>query len=185
MLISFSGAQSTGKTTLLKHLQERNDRIWFVPEVTRLVKRKYNLPINESGGDITQTMIMGEHMINAFSDTGPTILDRCSLDGIVYTHWLCDKRNVGMQTYSYAQTVFGHTMNKYDVIFYTSPDDVPVEDDGERSTDVAFRNEIIQLFNKYMSLVDSSKIVVLKGTVEERLKQIKKVLSDKGLDISI
>lgn len=185
MLISFSGAQSTGKTTLLKHLQEKNDRVWFVPEVTRLVKRKYNLPINESGGDITQLMIMGEHMINAFSDSGLTILDRCSLDGIVYTHWLCDKGNVNMQTYNYAQTVFGHTMNKYDVIFYTSPDDVPVEDDGERSIDVGFRNEIIELFNRYLAFVDKSKVVVLRGTVEERLKQIKKVLSDKGLEISI
>ena len=90
-----------------------------------------------------------------------------------------------MQTYNYAQTVFGHTMNMYDVIFYTSPDDVPVEDDGERSTDIEFRNEIIELFNKYLSFIDKSKVVVLRGTVEKRLNQIKKVLSDKGLDINI
>ncbi len=184
MLISFSGAQSTGKTTLLKHLQERNKDISFVPEVTRLVKKKYNLPINEAGSDITQLMIMGEHMINAFSLHENAILDRCSLDGLVYTHWLCDSRAVNLQTYSYAQTVFNHTVKKYDVIFYTSPNDVPIIDDGERSIDTKFREDIIKLFEKYIPFV-GDKLVVVSGTVEERLKQITEVLHKKGLEIHI
>ena len=60
MICSFTGAQSTGKTTLLKALYEKNGSypFEFVPEVTRLVSREYNMPINESGGDLTQMLIM-------------------------------------------------------------------------------------------------------------------------------
>ncbi len=93
MIFSFTGAQCTGKTTLLNHLYKENGDypFVFVPEVTRLVKREYNMPINESGGDLTQLLIMTEHIRNIFRDRADQlvrgihlIFDRCALDGIVY-----------------------------------------------------------------------------------------------------
>ena len=39
MIVSFTGAQSTGKTTLLNILKEKNKDIKFVDEVTRRIKR--------------------------------------------------------------------------------------------------------------------------------------------------
>jgi len=192
MLISFSGAQSTGKTTLLKHLEECNDGddlpFKFVPEVTRLVKREYDLPINEDGTDITQLLIMGEHLRNAYRAGSQVdcsyILDRCSLDGIVYTHWLCDQHKVGMNVYSFAEYIFSSTIKKYDVIFYTSPDDVKLEADGERSDNVKFRDEIIELFTQYIKTRNID-VVILTGTVKERLQTIKATLAKKGLEINI
>ena len=65
LLISFSGAQSTGKTTLLNHLKERNTHVNFVPEVTRLIKREYGVDINEAGSEMTQALIVTEHFKNA------------------------------------------------------------------------------------------------------------------------
>ena len=185
MLISFSGAQSTGKTTLLNHLQERNTHIKFVPEVTRLVRRDYNLPINEDGNDVTQLMIIGEHLRNAYKISNESnILDRCSLDGLVYTYWLCQQHKVSMSVYSFAESIFNKTINKYDVIFYTSPEDVNLIDDGERSANSDFRDDIIKLFESYI-LESNINIVRLSGTVEERLQTIKKTLNDKGLEINI
>ena len=57
MIFSFTGAQCTGKTTLLKHLYKENGDypFVFIPEVTRLVKREYNMPINESYTPFIQT----------------------------------------------------------------------------------------------------------------------------------
>jgi nicotinamide riboside kinase len=188
MLISFSGAQSTGKTTLLKHLWMRNKHINFVPEVTRFVKREYNLPINEAGNDLTQTMIFAEHLRNALHcevKNSVSILDRCSLDGIVYTHWLADRKQVTMSAYSHGRFVFTQTKSLYDVIFYTSPEDVSIEDDGERSIDVTFRNEIINLFERYINANPDLNIVTLKGSVEERLNIIKSTLLNKNIDINI
>ena len=68
MIFSFTGAQSTGKTTLLNRLHEKNGEypFEFVPEVTRLIKRVYNVPINEDGGDLTQLLIMTEHVRNIY-----------------------------------------------------------------------------------------------------------------------
>ena len=64
MLVSFTGAQSTGKTTLLDVCAKAvlNDDVihqpvnhWvFVPEVTRMIKRTHNVDINEQGTDDTQ-----------------------------------------------------------------------------------------------------------------------------------
>lgn len=182
MLISFSGAQSTGKSTLLNAWQEAVP-IWnYVPEVTRLVKRTYDLPINEDGNDLTQTMIMGEHLRNAFIKRDKAaILDRCSLDGLVYTHWLCDRGSVSMGTYSHARYVFDNTIEKYDLIIYTSPEDVPVVDDGERSINVKFREEIIDLFEKYLKSIPDQKVLRVTGTVVERTRQIKAVFDKIGL----
>ena len=41
MIFSFTGAQCTGKTTLLKHLYKENGDypFVFIPEVTRLIRR--------------------------------------------------------------------------------------------------------------------------------------------------
>lgn len=187
MLISFSGAQSTGKTTLLNYLQERNSHIKFVPEVTRLIKREYNLPINEDGNNISQLMIVTEHLRNAFKadiKETPYILDRCSLDGIVYTYWLCQQNKVRPDTFSFAEMIFKETIERYDVIFYTSPEDVKLIDDGERSIDSKFRDDIIKLFDMYISGLNVG-VVTLKGTVEERLQTIKDTLANKGLEINI
>ena len=173
MLISFSGAQSTGKSTLLKFWQEAVPIWTYVPEVTRLVKREYDLPINEDGNDLTQTMIMAEHLRNAFVNRlQHAILDRCSLDGIVYTHWLCDNKKVSMGTYSHALYVFEKTIEKYDLIIYTSPEDVPVVDDGERSINVKFRDEITELFEQYLTKVPEQVLLRVRGSVGERINQI-------------
>ena len=183
MIISFTGAQSTGKTTLLNKIRDLNPDLNFVEEVTRRIKREYDLPINEKGGDITQSMIMADHIANVYRKyDGDVILDRCAMDGVVYTHWLYDKLLVSEDVFNWSQVIYNQLINKYDVIFYTAPDDVPLVDDGERSIDIPFRENILSLFSLYTS---SKNIVVVQGTVEERLKHIKKVLEDKGLDIKI
>lgn len=182
MLVSFSGPQSSGKSTLLKVCQEVIPNWNYIPEVTRLVKREYNLPINEDGNDLTQTMIMAEHLRNAFVNRQEhAILDRCSLDGIVYTHWLCDNKKVSMGTYSHARYVFENTIKKYDLIIYTSPEDVPVVDDGERSINVQFRDEITELFEQYLTKIPSEILLRVRGSVGERIKQILPRLVDIGI----
>lgn len=185
MLISFSGAQSTGKSTLLNILKDYNPDIFIVDEVTRKIKRKFNMPINEDGGDLTQYMIMNDHIANVYRKTYAehSILDRCALDGIVYTRWLYDNSKVNVTMYNAAKHIFTCLINSYDVIFYTDTADVPLEDDGERSANVKFREDIVTLFDEYKEKLNN--IVILSGTVEQRLKTVKETLADKGLDIKI
>jgi len=190
MIISFTGAQSTGKTTLLNSIKDLNPYLDSIDEVTRRIKREYNLPINEDGGDITQTMIMSDHIANIFRKyDSDVIFDRCALDGVVYTQWLYNKGKVSKEILQWAKKIYNTLIDKYDAIFVTSPEDVPLVDDGERSVDIDFRDEIIDIFNMY---IDDMKIYsrevnlfVVEGSVEDRMKYIKNVLEVKGLDIKI
>lgn len=191
MIVSFTGAQSTGKTTLLNNVRDLNPTLNFVDEVTRRIKREYDLPINEGGGDITQSMIMTDHIANLYRryDGFDVVLDRCAMDGVVYTHWLYNHGKVSKSTLMWAKKVYEELVSKYDVIFYTSPWGVPLVDDGERSSDIEFREEILKLFDDYIYalIVDgrAGNIFTVEGTVEERMIFIKKVLDKKGLDIII
>ena len=197
MIFSFTGAQCTGKTTLLKHLYKENGDypFVFVPEVTRLIRREYNMPINESGDDLTQMLIMTEHVRNIFRDRADyivrgihQILDRCALDGIVYSHYLLDKGKINRATYDACDLIYKKLINKYDVIFYTSHKDVELVDDGERSVDKIFREDIIGLFDMYMQyniIEKGPRVVHLEGTVEERLKTIKSTLDKLNIAIKI
>ena len=192
MIISFTGAQSTGKTTLLNNIRSLNPfYIEYVAEVTRRIKREFNLPINESGGDLTQTMIMSDHIANVYQKYNLTdvILDRCALDGFVYTQWLYNKGKVSKEVLQWAKKIYNTLIGEYDVIFVTSPADVPLVDDGERSVDKKFREEIIDIFDMYIDDMkiysEDENVFAVEGTVEERMKYIKNILEVKGLDIKI
>ena len=78
-------------------------------------------------------------------------------------------------TQNYAFCVFENYITSYDVIFYTDASDVKIEDDGERSTDIKFRNNIITGFGYWITNYPKlrERVVILRGTVEERLQTIK------------
>ena len=64
--------------------------------------------------------------------------------------------------------------NRYDHIFYLVPE-FSLEDDGVRSTNLKFRDDIVDLFDHY---IKEYKIPVTKltGTVEQRLNKIKETI---------
>ena len=195
MIFSFTGAQCTGKTTLLKHLYKENGDypFVFIPEVTRLIRREYNMPINESGDDLTQMLIMTEHIRNVFRDRADHIVrsihqifDRCALDGIVYSEWLLNEGKISRSCYEGCELIWKKLKNRYDVIFYTNPEDVKLVDDGERSVDKRFRDQIIDIFNMYLDRKDfEAEVVELKGSVKDRLKTIKSTLDKLNIAIKI
>ena len=178
MIISFTGAQSTGKTTLLNELKKWKgfEDYVFIDELTRNVS-KLGMNINEEGDDATQTAIMNAHIENLRKGDN-LILDRCSLDGVVYTHYLYLHGKVSRDTFDYARQVFLETCLRYDKIFYLKPE-FSIVDDGVRSSSVQFRDEIASIFERYIAEFNLKKhnIVELSGSVEERLEAIKKVMN--------
>ena len=61
-------------------------------------------------------------------------------------------------------------------------------DDGERSVDKVFREDIIGLFDMYLQfniIEKGPRVVHLEGTVEERLKTIKSTLDKLNIAIKI
>lgn len=170
MRIGISGAQSVGKTTLINAL--RSESVFkdykICVEVTRRVK-SYGFAINESGNDITQRLIMQEHIVNLFMYDN-MITDRTALDGLVYSKYLRQNSKIDQKTLDFVYRVYEKCMPHYDLIFYIEPE-FDIENDGVRSTDMEFRDEISKGFD---SVIHSHGIPILKltGSVRERTQQV-------------
>jgi len=191
MNVTFTGPQCSGKTTLLKQMKQTRDimdQFFYIDEVTRLIKREFNVPINEEGAnDTTQLLIINKELENLFKynyELWPgcrgVVHDRCLLDGLVYTEYFFEKKLVSQQVWAQALNYWMKYHTKYDVIFYPDPHEIKLEDDGERSTDTEFRNAIIQKYeNYYLNHFQwKDRIHILRGTVEERVEHIKIVLNE-------
>lgn len=188
MIFTFTGPQSSGKTTLLKMCKEYyGSKLFYIDEVTRLIKREHGVDINETGAnDVTQTLILNKEFENLFYDYKGfgfqgILHDRCIMDGMIYTSYFAYNRLKDFPvSNSLGLLYYTNYIKKYDHIFYPSPHDVSLVDDGERSTNKEFRDAIIDSYEncwlKDERLKD--KITILKGTVEERMEAIKIKLNE-------
>jgi nicotinamide riboside kinase len=176
MKIAFTGAQSTGKTTLLTELKSVAPYSYtytYIDEITRrMIKR--GVEINEGGDDMTQLLIINSHLKNILRDD--VIMDRCILDGVVYTRYLYNRGQISEWVMDYAEKIFQLIIEKYDYIFYLQPE-FAIQYDGVRSTDEDFRDQIAKLFSEYI-LECEVPVIQLTGTVHERINQIKEAVNE-------
>lgn len=178
MLIGFTGAQSTGKSTLLQMCKstpyfETNNWL-FVDEVTRKVQRDGNM-INEFGDNTTQLFILSEHLNNhIIQPQSNMVLDRCVLDGYVYTKWLADQGSVDGWVVRYAENLMHHLADRLDYIFYTQPEDVSLVNDGVRSTNVKFRSDVISIYEELFEhdYAWMKRLIRLRGDINTRMQTI-------------
>lgn len=172
--IGICGAHSVGKTTLLNALRSEDFFKDYViaDGVTRKLKKR-GMKINEAGDDDTQRAVMDSHIVNAFLYDN-MLTDRTAVDGYVYTAWLYSEGKVSEETLNYAVKVMEKVVPLYDIIFYIKPE-FDIVDDGVRSTDLRFRDQIAELFDITIKM---SKINVypLTGSVRNRVDQAIKTL---------
>jgi len=81
----------------------------------------------------------------------------------------------------FTDRIFSYMLNryisKYDCIFYTSPYDVSLINDGERSMSESFRNKIIKLYEELI-LDKYPNVFVLEGSVESRYNKMVEIISN-------
>lgn len=181
--IALSGVQCTGKTTILNEMQ-KNDLykdFLFYKECIRDLKKK-GLKINEEGNDETQIQIMNMHQENLKKCTSlnrSTIFDRCALDGMCYTEYLYNHNQINQQTYEECKKIYNDNIILYDYIIYLKPE-FELINDGVRSLNLDFRNEVSQIFERYIKDIKSIKdipiIIELHGNIEERMNKIKEII---------
>ena len=175
MIYSFTGAQSTGKTTLLKLCKERHKNFKYVDEVTRKIHRDgFDINNTANNYDQTQLLICEDHLRNIRLN-GKYLLDRCIVDVYVYTRYLFEREKVSIETYRLTKCLLDCYVNKYTKIFYTDPRDVRLVDDGVRSADKEFRDSIVGIYNA-IGIECFDNVIKLSGTVEERYNQIRPFL---------
>ena len=105
-------------------------------------------------------------------------MDRCILDGLVYTTYLYYTKKVSSEVVSYAEFLTKKIIDGVDVIFYTEAD-IPLKDDGVRSNNNEFRDTIIKLFEEAIKFYNLN-VVRLEGSVDNRLKTIYNTFDNYG-----
>lgn len=182
MLIAFTGPQSSGKTTLIDLLKDYTAKegieIDYKPSATRSLKDK-GFTINNLGEtfDDTQREVLKSHLDNIEyyeQHGGNLILDRCMLDGVVYTRYFYNQGKVSDKVMNYGESLLKKCYPTYNIVFYLDPTGVPLVADNERSTDVVFRKDIIEIFNEYLL---EYKAIKLTGSIDNRFKTITDTIS--------
>ena len=178
--IAISGSHSTGKSTVINSLKEIPSitaRFVFKGEILRDIK-KMGININEYGTDDTQRLVMSKFL--EYSTIRNSILDRCALDGLVYTAYLFEKGQVKKSTLKIAEAIFENV--KYDIYFYIAPEFEMVPD-GTRSENAEFRTRVAELFEEYMEVYKITPIR-LTGDVAQRVMIFNQTLEayDKWID---
>jgi nicotinamide riboside kinase len=166
---------SVGKTTLVNALRELPE---FANYEFRTERSKYlrdlGIPLNTDSTLKGQIIFFAERSSELFVDN--MITDRTVIDVMAFTrlaksipYFMADALNDAVS----------HLIREYDYIFYVSPEGVKLEDNGVRTIDAQYRNEVdkeIQnLILKHKPKFRS--YAVLSGTTEERIEKIKQVIN--------
>jgi nicotinamide riboside kinase len=98
------------------------------------------------------------------------LTDRTALDGLVYSLYLYKNNKISANTLKYVKDVFHEVWIAYDYVFYIEPE-FEIVDDGVRSINKQFRDEIADLFE---TTIEKEKLNMhrVKGSVRDRVNTI-------------
>ena len=173
MKIGFCGTMSVGKTTLVNALKESSE---FKNYTFRTERSKYlmemGVPLNTDSTLKGQLVFAAERASELMQEK--VITDRTVVDVIAFAN-LSKSMTKGEKFYFTA--TIQPLMNEYDILFYVSPEGVEIEDNGIRETDAKYRMAIDKEIRSQLQMHGGKKIITIKGTVKERIEQVKNTVS--------
>ena len=172
MKIGFCGTMSVGKTTLvnaLKELPEFKDYHFRTERSKHL--NSIGIPLNTDSTLKGQLVFAAERAAELMQED--IITDRTIIDVMAFS-----ELSTSMKDYEkfYLGSALFHLIKEYDVLFYVSPEGVEIEDNGVRETNAEYRDAIDMKIKSIVGMHRSSTITI-KGTVEERIKQVKNAIT--------
>ena len=173
MRIGLCGTMSVGKTTLVKALSEQVEQFkgyTFTTERSKYLN-SLGIPLNHETTIEGQTVFLAERVTELMQDR--LITDRTILDVMAFTN--CARKVSYMDGDAFSEYA-SRFIRQYDYIFYISPDGMEIEDNGVRETDAEYRKEIDEEIQKLL-LKYRPVYFELKGTTEERINQMMKVIN--------
>jgi len=164
---------SVGKTTLVNALKELSE---FKNYTFRTERSKYlmemGVPLNTDSTLKGQLVFAAERVSELMQEK--VITDRTVIDVIAFAN-LSKSMTKGEKFYFTA--TIQPLMNEYDILFYVSPEGVEIEDNGIRETNAEYRMAIDKEIRSQLQMHGGKKIITIKGTVKERIEQVKNTVS--------
>ena len=170
MKIGLVGTVSVGKTTLVNALAKlpQFKDYHFATERSKYLN-SLGIPLNTDSTLKGQNIFLAERCTELMVEN--IITDRTIVDVIAFTKLSKSISYIDGDAFEEYAKRF---IREYDYIFYVSPEGIEIEDNGVRETDIEYRDEIDKtikiLLSKYKPYHN-----VLKGSTEERIKQVLKV----------
>lgn len=172
--IVFTGAQGTGKTTVLKEFE--NMGVNVITEVVRQLAQS-GVKINKEGDEKGQSKIFKTYKekLGEFTPEG-YISDRCLVDVIAYSMYLADQGKVSADFVTKQIKQFDKFRSENpDIVYCYFPIEFDVVADGVRDTDEEFRKAIDRNINVIFKQCGIAPVLV-KGTVEDRVEKVKRAI---------
>jgi predicted ATPase len=196
MKIAVVGSQCTGKTTYINDFLKKWS-MYTTPEDTyrKLIKEK-KLPHSKNGTEESQTAILNCLVDQAIenSKSENVIFDRCVLDVLAYSTWLCLNDKLSEKALDQQRIIVRETLKLYDIIFFiplTKAAEVKIEENDIRDVDVVYREEIDNIFKVFEDSYnrgdgrifpkeDTPAVIEIFGNPQERIKLTEFYITEDG-----
>ena len=168
MKIGLAGTMSVGKTTLAKALGELEQfKDYFIATERSKYLRDLGIPLNTDSTINGQFVFLAERASELLHEN--IITDRTIWDVSAFT--LSSKSIDWFVKRDFVEAAM-NLRNQYDIVFYVSPEGVPLEDNGIRTIDAEYRDKIDWTIKEALEEYKPNKLIYIKGTTEERIATI-------------
>lgn len=196
MKIAVVGSQCTGKTTYINDFLKKWS-MYTTPKDTyrKLIKEK-KLPHSKNGTEESQTAILNCLVDQAIENSKleNVIYDRCVLDVLAYSTWLCLNDKLPEKALDQQRIIVRETLKLYDIIFFTpltKVAEIKIEDNDIRDVDAVYREEIDNIFKVFQDSYnrgdgrifpkdDTPAMIEIFGSPEERIKLTEFYITEEG-----
>ena len=173
MKIGLTGTMSVGKSTLARALGETD---MFKDHSVQTERSKYlrdqGIALNTDSTLKGQLVFAAERSIELMQPN--IITDRTVYDVCAFT---LSAKSIGWTEKRYFTEILMSLRDEYDAIIYVSPEGVNIEDNGVRTTDIKYREQIDFTIKEMLAEYKPAKLITVKGSTEERINTIISQLS--------
>ena len=168
MKIGLAGTVSVGKSTLAKALGELEQfkDYEIITERSKYL-RDQGISLNNDSTLKGQIVFAAERSLELMKPN--VITDRTLYDVCAFT---LSAGSIGWIEKRYFTELLMSLREEYDVIIYVSPEGVDIEDNGVRTTDAKYREQIDFAIREMLIEYKPLKLIEVKGTTEERIETI-------------
>ena len=175
MKIGLVGSVSVGKTTLVEALSKLPQfKDYKIATERSKYLRDLGIPLNTDSTIKGQMIFGAERASELLYDN--LLTDRTIIDVMAFTKLA---KSINPIQKEYFCDLYKCLINEYDYIFYISPKNLPIEDNGTRTIDPIYREDIDfaikHLIEKYKPYMKNYYEIF--GSTEERIKQIMEVIN--------